>query len=622
MDGDGMLDVYVVQDGQDQWQINTSPVGAAPIAWASTPVTTSPLTGGFGGNVYIEDLDGDLDGDIVVTDVDTDVPGCSRTMSFLRNDGGNLADPYAGQPLINAHHQGTYDVAVADFNNDGANDLWVGHCDGTDLYFSNVAAAVPPVTAVTCVSAGGDVTLSWANNAAYENIEIKRDGAVIANLAGGMTSYLDPNPGSGVYSYSITGTIAPDDSPPTACSVTVSNVNAITGITCEQIDEDASLNWTNNGGVFSPTYDSIEVARNGVVLAVLPGTATSYLDVDADPGNTTYILTAVIGGEASAPTPCTMTIINTNVTDLVLRFDATLSGDDDSAQAIYDALIANVQVPILVDIASIDDLTTQGIDMAAFQRVWVELGTFPNEYNLPAAEGQLLADYVNDGGNVYLSGGDTHCFDADTAIHELTGVGDTCSDGGGILTGVEGVAAASCDLDDFDQAVPYDGESGFIDRLSPLTTGEVVLEFSIGTDTYTGGVFNAVGSSVVIAHSVELGAVGEAHDQEDLVGRYLNCFPTVIIPTGPEFVRGDVNQDSGIDISDPIALLDHLFSGVSADDCLSSLDANDDGTINIADTVFELSYLFTLGADPAAPFPNCGEEDTPDSLTCDSYPCP
>ena len=39
---------------------------------------------------------------------------------------------------------------------------------------------------------------------------------------------------------------------------------------------------------------------------------------------------------------------------------------------------------------------------------------------------------------------------------------------------VEGVVAASCDLGEFEIPVDYSGESGFVDRLSPLTTGEAM----------------------------------------------------------------------------------------------------------------------------------------------------
>ncbi len=617
LNGDGLNDFYVVQDGQDQFQINSSPVGAIPVTWSSTSLTASPLTSAFGGNVHLAELDGDGDDDVTIADADTDVPGCLRRMAFLRNDSGSLSDPFSA-PYLPMHHFGTYDVAIADFNGDGANDIWVGHCDGTDLYFSNIGIGVPIVTGLSCTVTLPDVELTWINGGAYDEVTVKRGGIVIGTLAGSATSYTDLNPGSGTYSYSIVGSAAGDTSTPTSCVVVVSNVNPVSDLVCAQIEEDVQLDWVNNGGTFSAEYDVIDIYRNGVLIDTVPGAETTYVDITPVPGSTAYSLSPSIGGEVGPPFTCSMLVIDTDVTDLVLRFQGTEFGDTDSAEAIFNALLANSQVTLMADIVTVGDLDTQGIAMSAFERVWVELGTFPQNYTLTAPEGAALAAYLNAGGNVFMSGGDTYCFDSPTAIHALTGIGDTCSDGGFGITSVEGIVASTCNLGDFEIPVDYVGESGFIDRLSPLTTGELLFEFTSGTATFNGGVVNEVGSSAMISHSVEIGGIGEAHDQEDLVGRYITCFPGGT--TGPAFLRGDVNQDTAVDITDAVAILEYLFLGFPTN-CLSALDANDDGGANIADVGYMLAYLFTSGADPAAPFPLCGGEPTPDSLTCDLYPC-
>ncbi|MCA8960646.1 MAG: dockerin type I repeat-containing protein, partial [Planctomycetes bacterium] len=441
---------------------------------------------------------------------------------------------------------------------------------------------------------------------------------------GTATSYTDLNPGSGTYAYSVIASDGVDDSPPAACIVTLSNVNPVTGLDCNQVDADVVLTWTNNGGTFSAQYDAIDVARNGTVLATISGTATTYTDLGAPAGNLTYTVTPSIGVEAALPAACTLLVFDTNVTDLVLRFEDTLTGDIDSSLAIHNALIANAQVSLLVDVVGLADLATQGLSLASFPRVWVELGTFPNNYTLSQAEGQTLADHVSAGGSVFLSGGDTHCFNPTTPIHMLTGVSDTCADGGFGIDQVDGIISPSCGLGEFINPVLYDGgEEGFIDRLSPLTTGEAVLTFTVGAATYNGGVFNATPNGHVISHSVEVGGIGEAHDQEDLISRYIECFPPVIVIGGQEFVRGDVNQDGAVNIADVVALLDQLFSGGAPSTCQSSLDGNDDGMVDVADAIRVLNFLFSGGAALDAPFPSCGEDATSDSLTCDSFTtCP
>ncbi len=97
-------------------------------------------------------------------------------------------------------------------------------------------------------------------------------------------------------------------------------------------------------------------------------------------------------------------------------------------------------------------------------------------------------------------------------------------------------------------------------------------------------------------------------------------------PPGPAcgtFVRGDCNDDGGVDISDPIAQLDGLFSGGAQPGCADACDSNDDGSENIADVVFILDHLFGAGTTPAAPFPGCGIDPTVDPLGCSTFTsCP
>ncbi|MGE3164866.1 MAG: FG-GAP-like repeat-containing protein [Planctomycetota bacterium] len=161
LDGDGLNDVYVGQDGQDRYQVNQSAPGAIPIQWQTTQVNGSPLTAGFVGNISIVDLDGDSRNDVVVCDQDTDVSGCTRRLAFLRNvDNGGvpvLFDPHP-TPTI-AQDFGTYDAAIADFDGDGLLDALVGHCTGTDLYFQ-----VPLVNLFRRGDVNGDGTRDIADS--------------------------------------------------------------------------------------------------------------------------------------------------------------------------------------------------------------------------------------------------------------------------------------------------------------------------------------------------------------------------------------------------------------------------------------------------------------------------
>jgi hypothetical protein len=88
-----------------------------------------------------------------------------------------------------------------------------------------------------------------------------------------------------------------------------------------------------------------------------------------------------------------------------------------------------------------------------------------------------------------------------------------------------------------------------------------------------------------------------------------------VIPL-PEFIRGDCNFDEKLDLADAATVLAQQFDDFLVP-CEDACDANDDGKINLADSVFILNYLFKFGPEPPAPFPDPGLDPTDDELTCD-----
>lgn len=135
----------------------------------------------------------------------------------------------------------------------------------------------------------------------------------------------------------------------------------------------------------------------------------------------------------------------------------------------------------------------------------------------------------------------------------------------------------------------------------------------IAVDTGSGQVFD-LDEFQIVGSGAFLGAISVAN-----VGGMTASTPDLRVP----FSRADCNADGTIDISDPVGILDELFSGGVPSSCKKACDANGDGANDIGDVIFTLGFLFGGGATPPAPFGACGKDPTADSLTCDSFAaCP
>ena len=82
------------------------------------------------------------------------------------------------------------------------------------------------------------------------------------------------------------------------------------------------------------------------------------------------------------------------------------------------------------------------------------------------------------------------------------------------------------------------------------------------------------------------------------------------------FIRGDVNDDGVVDISDPVATGMFLFLKTLDLDCWKKADSDDNGVVELQDMVFTVNYLFLAGDVFPQPFPERGPDPTADELPC------
>jgi hypothetical protein len=89
-------------------------------------------------------------------------------------------------------------------------------------------------------------------------------------------------------------------------------------------------------------------------------------------------------------------------------------------------------------------------------------------------------------------------------------------------------------------------------------------------------------------------------------------------PAAKRFLRGDVDANGVIDVTDPTIVLNYLFSSGPAPSCLDAADANDDGALDLSDGVHLLNYLFEGGEAPVGLPLGPSVDATIDSLTCNA----
>ena len=90
-------------------------------------------------------------------------------------------------------------------------------------------------------------------------------------------------------------------------------------------------------------------------------------------------------------------------------------------------------------------------------------------------------------------------------------------------------------------------------------------------------------------------------------------------PAGIPFVRGDVDANARVELTDALVLLNHLFLTGIEPSCLASADIHGDGRLNLTDAVSLLNFLF-LGSGIKPEPSECGQRGGASELSCGAFP--
>ena len=157
-------------------------------------------------------------------------------------------------------------------------------------------------------------------------------------------------------------------------------------------------------------------------------------------------------------------------------------------------------------------------DLKRYKSIFLCLGIVDYAHNLTFAQGDILSEFLSNGGSLYMEGGETWYFNEPTSVHEYFNI-DGVSDGSGnlnIVTGQDGTFTEGMAFD-------YNGDNSWIDQLQALSSAFTFFinsapQYGTGI-AYDGGTYKTIGTS----H--EFGGLTDASSpstKSELMYEYLN----------------------------------------------------------------------------------------------------
>jgi hypothetical protein len=160
-------------------------------------------------------------------------------------------------------------------------------------------------------------------------------------------------------------------------------------------------------------------------------------------------------------------------------------------------------------------------NLSLYASIFVCLGTYPDNTVLNADQGQVLADYLEAGGNLYMEGADTWYYDQQftpTPVHPMFNIGGE-SDGAGDLSNEEGQAGSIAEGMNF----AFSGENSYIDHISAHVPA--IMMFMNAVPPYGTGVSQDAGTYKTIGFSFEFGGLQDGEKSKgDLMIEMLDFF--------------------------------------------------------------------------------------------------
>ena len=335
------------------------------------------------------------------------------------------------------------------------------------------------------------------------------DGFGTNIVASGLLADFDGEALAGDWTLTVVDTVAGNTGSLSSFDLLVNpaTCDPVTALVCDAdcATQIVALSWT----LPTVSLGGIEVRRDGMTIANLPGNELFYNDDTATPGvqHLYEVISDCDPGRARAT--CTATLNQYNgEKDVIFALEDPDQVDSAAALA---AGLQNAGADLLV----VNTLDFPCLDPTVVERVWLLCGTFPQNYTLTQLDGNTLVAWHNAGVNLYIEGGDIWGIDPQTNLQTVDGVenfangntfdGDDTLD---LLTGLDsGVGFDLSGLSDlYNQASPNSDDN---DQIRPCNVFPDVGGDQAGAiwqgPGYIVGVYYASSLGDVISQSWEFG---------------------------------------------------------------------------------------------------------------------
>ncbi len=258
-----------------------------------------------------------------------------------------------------------------------------------------------------------------------------------------------------------------------------------------------------------------------------------------------------------------------------------LDPNNSSGPAMYECI---ENIGILSEYAT----TLSATDLNSYTSIFVCLGIYPYNYVLQGSEGQLLADFLDNGGNLYMEGGDTWYYNTQTAVHEYFKINAT-------LDGSDDLSTLNGQIGSITEGLSYSyaGENKWIDHISPVSPAELIFENQ--SPIYDCGVAYDAGDYKTIGVSFEFGGlVNGTNTKQELMEQYLEFFGFTGVPVAPVTPTGQA------DVCVNAQEVEYYTNSVeNADLYIWIIEPEEAGTVNGTDTLITINWNDTYTGETA-----------------------